>query len=99
MGLWKRHKQKPAQRHTRAVIATRHWLRRRAIDAAGGICLGCSKAVNLRPNDPLEATIDHVMPLSKGGQHVLSNVQLLCRQCNCAKGDTLPEFWGTEEAE
>jgi 5-methylcytosine-specific restriction endonuclease McrA len=38
-------------------------------------------------NHQNEATIDHIMPLSKGGLHLWSNVQLLCRRCNTAKRD------------
>lgn len=38
-------------------------------------------------NHPNEGTIDHIMPLSKGGLHLWNNVQLLCRQCNTAKRD------------
>jgi len=30
--------------------------------------------------------IDHVIPLSCGGPHIRSNLQLLCRSCNQAKG-------------
>jgi len=31
-------------------------------------------------------TLDHVIPLSKGGSHTSSNTQLLCSKCNTAKG-------------
>ena len=34
-------------------------------------------------------SIDHKIPVAKGGQHVWENVQLLCRGCNYEKGDTL----------
>lgn len=30
-------------------------------------------------------SIDHVIPLSRGGLHVLSNLRLLCNDCNRAK--------------
>jgi hypothetical protein len=40
-------------------------------------------------NHPNEGTIDHIMPLSKGGLHLWNNVQLLCRQCNTAKRDVV----------
>lgn len=31
-------------------------------------------------------TIDHIVPLSKGGQHIWANAQLACRKCNREKG-------------
>lgn len=31
--------------------------------------------------------LDHIIPIAKGGGHVWTNVQLLCRRCNTAKGD------------
>lgn len=38
-------------------------------------------------------SIDHIQPLAKGGRTVLSNLQLLCRDCNTRKGDSLAEHW------
>lgn len=37
---------------------------------------------------PLSPELDHIVPLSKGGEHSYRNVQLLCRQCNAAKRDS-----------
>lgn len=34
-------------------------------------------------------SIDHVVPLRKGGKHSWSNVRLACRGCNSVKGDAL----------
>lgn len=34
-------------------------------------------------------TLDHIIPLSKGGPHTLANCQLLCWACNSNKGDKI----------
>ena len=36
-----------------------------------------------------QATLDHIVPVSKGGLHVWSNVQCLCRACNLSKSDKM----------
>jgi len=42
-------------------------------------CLACGAT------DRLE--IDHIIPYSKGGTHEISNLQVLCKQCNLSKGN------------
>jgi 5-methylcytosine-specific restriction endonuclease McrA len=34
-------------------------------------------------------TIDHIIPISKGGHHLFANLQTACRSCNTIKGDRL----------
>lgn len=34
-------------------------------------------------------TLDHIIPLSKGGPHTMANCQLLCWACNTDKSDTI----------
>lgn len=36
------------------------------------------------------SSIDHVIPLSKGGKNNLSNIEIVCTECNVKKG-TLPK--------
>jgi 5-methylcytosine-specific restriction endonuclease McrA len=43
---------------------------------------------HLEYNDPMSATIDHIIPISLGGRHCAENVQLAHRICNNKKGYT-----------
>jgi 5-methylcytosine-specific restriction endonuclease McrA len=35
--------------------------------------------------------VDHIIPLSKGGEHSMANTQCLCRKCNLVKSNTIVE--------
>lgn len=54
----------------------------------GGICQLCGKKVSLRYKapHPLSATLDHIIPLSRGGTHEPKNVQLAHWICNVKRG-------------
>ena len=43
-------------------------------------------------------TIDHVIPLSRGGSHSWENLVLACQTCNSSKHNKLLEEWGRYEA-
>lgn len=45
-------------------------------------CASC----NTKFNKTNRYTIDHIVPVSKGGGLTFNNVQLLCKHCNCSKG-------------
>jgi 5-methylcytosine-specific restriction endonuclease McrA len=44
-------------------------------------CLKCHKR-----EPQIRLTIDHIIPLSKGGKHERTNIQPLCQRCNSKKG-------------
>lgn len=48
------------------------------------ICYLCGDALN---DDGV--TLDHVVPLSRGGEHSGENLRVACRPCNSRKGDRL----------
>ena len=55
--------------------------RRTAYERQNGVCPVCGC---VKPIDEMEA--DHILPWSKGGRTVPENCQMLCRECNRAKG-------------
>lgn len=38
-------------------------------------------------------TLDHVLPVSRGGTHAPTNLITACRRCNVARGDLLLSEW------
>jgi 5-methylcytosine-specific restriction endonuclease McrA len=45
---------------------------------------------NYVPN-PLYPTLDHIIPLSRGGSHSYDNTACACWECNLAKGSMTPD--------
>jgi 5-methylcytosine-specific restriction endonuclease McrA len=77
------------------VLATIHRRRARKLNAfvedvsidrlyelANGVCQICKE-----PCTREDASIDHIIPLSKGGEHSYKNTQLAHLKCNCKKGN------------
>lgn len=44
-----------------------------------------------------EKSLDHIVPLSKGGLHSASNVDICCVLCNSRKSDKLPEEYASKQ--
>lgn len=60
---------------------------------SNGRCAICGKPLSLDFSKDNYATIDHIMPLSRGGKNELRNFQATCRKCNEIKTNILPEVF------
>ncbi len=47
----------------------------------------------LKPLDLTQKTIDHIIPIARGGCHTNSNLVVSCFPCNQRKGTKLPHEW------
>ena len=73
----------------RALRATAWWQRR----LAAGRCGYCG-----RPTPPRALTMDHRLPLVRGGRSTRGNVVPACKDCNTAKRHLSPHEWERELA-
>lgn len=56
----------------------------------GWICQSCGCDCDTKYPHPRSPELDHVIPLSKGGEHTRANTQLLCKSCNGMKNARVP---------
>ncbi len=68
----------------RELRQSQWWKRRRSV----GRCHYCGRDV-----PPRELTMDHVVPLIRGGKTVKGNVVPCCAECNAKKRHMLPVEW------
>jgi hypothetical protein len=64
-------------------------LNRVVFERDGNICLYCGQKLGVG-----ERTIDHIVPTSRGGLHVYSNLATSCKGCNTYKDNRTPEEAG-----
>ena len=58
------------------------------------ICGICKEEINPRYRFPhlMAATVDHIIPISKGGTHTWSNTRAAHAKCNFTRGDSLDDL-------
>lgn len=75
---------KREKRKARDLRRTQWWKRR----TAKGECYYCNAAIT-----PNELTMDHIVPISRGGRSTKGNVVPACKECNTKKKQLLPMEW------
>lgn len=68
----------------RSLKKSQWWKRKRA----DGICYFCKRKIT-----PKELTLDHIVPIIRGGKSTKGNVAPVCKECNDKKKYLLPIEW------
>lgn len=75
---------KRERQRARDMRASQWWKRR----CDGGECHYCGRTVS-----PKALTMDHIVPLARGGKSTKGNVVPCCKACNTRKKQLLPMEW------
>ena len=66
-------------------LRTSQWWKRKL---AKGVCHYCGQVT-----PPRELTMDHIVPVARGGRSTKGNLVPACKQCNNKKKQLLPMEW------
>lgn len=57
-------------------------------EASSGTCCPCGESINpdLKSPDPMSLTVEHKVPIARGGRHDIDNIDFAHRVCNSSKG-------------
>ena len=73
------------ERHKARELRHSQWWKRKR---AKGVCHYCGRAF-----PPRSLTMDHIVPLSRGGRSTKGNLVPCCKDCNNRKKQMLPMEW------
>ena len=68
----------------RKLRKSRWWQQKLSV----GLCYYCSKLFK-----PKDLTMDHIVPLARGGRSTKDNLVACCKECNTKKKTLLPMEW------
>lgn len=88
-------KRKRGKRHGPS-LRDKRWVQMYLWHKCNGRCEYCRKRMTKQKGEltkDTDATIDHIIPKSKGGNYHLENLALACYQCNRKKGSKRPDMF------
>jgi len=75
---------KRERRKARELRNSEWWKRK----LAKGVCYYCGRAFPAK-----ELTMDHIVPIARGGKSIKGNTVAACKECNNAKKQLFPMEW------
>ena len=76
----------PGMSEQRRRSALKLWKRQKGICAICGLTMRPPWLPNAQPTHPRAATLDHIIPASRGGPTDRRNLRLTCYECNYGRG-------------
>ena len=73
------------ERHKAREMRSSQWWKRKCDK---GVCHYCGRSIQ-----PKELTLDHIVPIARGGKTTKGNVVPCCKECNNQKKQLLPLEW------
>lgn len=73
------------EREKARTLRKQNWWKNRI---ASGVCHYCGRTVA-----PKDLTLDHIVPLARGGRSTKGNCVPACKECNNQKKNLLPMEW------
>lgn len=77
-------KNKKKNKRTKLFFKRKNRRKRAVLLKSDSFCFYCTKRLDLDTS-----TLDHCIPLSKGGSSKFSNLVLACHECNQSKGNKI----------
>ena len=62
----------------------------------GFVCSYCGCEMDL-VSDDMQVSVDHIVPLARGGTNDITNLVLCCRNCNIAKANMTVDQWNAKK--
>ncbi|MCP4718649.1 MAG: HNH endonuclease, partial [Desulfobacteraceae bacterium] len=75
---------KKERARARKIRASQWWKRKRST----GVCHYCKEHF-----PPAQLTMDHIIPVGRGGKSEKFNLVPCCKECNTQKSNLLPSEW------
>lgn len=82
--FWERKNSYELKRLQASLFTSRPDIRKKVYDLHGKECLSCGETEKIE--------MDHVIPIVKGGENTIENLQPLCKSCNTSKRDQIIDY-------